>query len=288
MKDDSARGLRYLTAGAFSFSLMAALAKVGGVGAIPLFELVLARSVVVALLAGGTLLKSGASFRGREPGLLLVRALLGFAGLTCFYFSVIELPLADATVIFFTNPVWTAVIAALVIGELMGPRELALVLLSLVGVVLVARPAFVFGSGAALDLFAVAVGLAGAVFAAGAYVTVRRLRRERPMLIVFWFGAISSVLSLPLVLRDPVMPSGGMWLVLLGLGLTTHLGQVLITWGFRLERAGRASAVGYLQIVFAAGWGWLLFSEVPDAWTWVGAAVVAASTVSLARMRPVR
>ena len=66
------------------------------------------------------------------------------------------------------------------------------------------------------------------------------------------------------------------------------MGQVFLTWGFRLERAGRASAIGYLQIVLAALWGWLLFSEVPDAWTWVGAAVIVACTLLLVRLHPVR
>jgi drug/metabolite transporter (DMT)-like permease len=79
-----------------------------------------------------------------------------------------------------------------------------------------------------------------------------------------------------------------MWLVLLGVGLATHLGQVFVTWGFRLERAGRASAIGYLQIVFAAVWGWLLFKEGPDAWTWAGAGLIVASTLALVRLHPVR
>ena len=153
---------------------------------------------------------------------------------------------------------------------------------------MVARPSFLFGTTASLDPFAVAVGLAGAFLAAGAYVTVRRLRAESPMLIVFWFAMVSILLASPMVLLDPVVPSPGMLAVLLGVGLTTHVGQVLITWGFRLERAGRASAIGYLQIVFAAGWGFVLFRDVPDAWTWAGAALIVGCTVILTRVRPVR
>lgn len=108
------------------------------------------------------------------------------------------------------------------------------------------------------------------------------------MLIVFWFALVCTVLSLPPVLRDPVIPSPGVLLVLLGVGVTTHLGQWFVTWGFRLERAGRASAVGYLQIVFAAVWGWVLFHETPDVWTWVGAGVIVTSTLLLVRVHPVR
>jgi drug/metabolite transporter (DMT)-like permease len=274
-------------ASALFFSLMAALAKVAG-GSVPLFEIVFARSFVVAVLSGTALLRAGSGFRGRETGLLLLRGVLGFGALTCFYYAVVHLPLADATVIHFTNPVYTAFIAALVLGEHIGLLEALLVVSSLGGVVMVARPAVIFGGADFLDPVAVVVGLCGALLSASAYVAVRRLRREPPMLIVFYFATVCTVLSLPMLLAHPVLPGPHMWLVLVGVGVTTHLGQWMITWGFRLERAGRASAVGYLQIVFAAAWGWVLFREIPDFWTWAGAAVIVGSTLLLVRLHPVR
>jgi drug/metabolite transporter (DMT)-like permease len=275
-----------MAASALFFSLMAALAKLAGAG-VPLFEIVLARSLVVAVLSGAKLVHDGKGFRGREPGLLLLRGVLGFGALTCFYYAVVQLPLADATVIHFMNPVFTAFFAAAVLGEHLGVREALLVLASLGGVVMVSRPGFLFGGGGLAPL-PVLVGLCGAVLSAGAYVSVRRLRGEPPMLIVFYFATVCTLLSLPFVALDPVVPDAGMLLVLLGVGVTTHLGQTFVTWGLRLERAGRASAVGYLQIVFAAGWGWLLSRELPDLWTWLGAAVIVGSTLALVRMHPVR
>ena len=279
-------GLQAMAVSALFFSLMAALAKLAG-EAVPLFEIVFARSIVVAVLSGGKLVLDRRSFRGREPRILLLRGVLGFGALTCFYYAVVHLPLADATVIHFMNPVFTAFIAAVVLGEHLGVKEALLVTASVAGVLVVARPAFLFGHGG-LDPFPVAVGVCGAILAAGAYVSVRRLRGEPPMLIVFYFAAVCTVLSLPMVLAHATLPSPGMLLVLLGVGVCTHLGQTFVTWGFRLERAGRASAVGYLQIVFAAGWGWALFHEVPDVWTWAGAVVIVAATLALVRLHPVR
>jgi drug/metabolite transporter (DMT)-like permease len=276
-----------MAASAFFFALMAGLAKVAG-SVVPLFEIVFARSFVVAVLAGGALLKSGVGFRGAETRLLLLRGLLGFGALSCFYYAVVHLPLADATVIHFTNPVYTAFIAAMVLGERVGVSEAVLGVFSLGGVVMVARPALIFGGTNMLAPGAVLVGLCGALFSASAYVTVRRLRREPPTLVVFYFAMVCTLLSLPLLAVHPTLPEPHMWLVLLGVGVATYLGQWFITWGFRLERAGRASAVGYLQIVFAAGWGWLLFHEVPDLWTWLGAGVIVGSTLLLVRLHPIR
>jgi drug/metabolite transporter (DMT)-like permease len=107
-------------------------------------------------------------------------------------------------------------------------------------------------------------------------------------LVVFYFAAITAVLGAPIVAMDFVAPTPLELLIVAGVGVATHLGQLWITWAFRLERAGRASAVGYLQIVFAAGWGWLLFSEVPDVWTWAGAAIIMVSTLRLSRIPPAR
>jgi drug/metabolite transporter (DMT)-like permease len=279
-------GLQAMAVGALFFSLMAALAKLAGRG-VPLFEIVFARSIVVAVLSGAKLLHDGRGFRGREPRILLLRGVLGFGALTCFYYAVIHLPLADATVIHFMNPVFTAFIAAAVLGEHVGFKEALLVTASLAGVVLVARPGFLFGGGG-LAPFPVVVGVCGAVLSAGAYVSVRHLRSEPPMLIVFYFAAVCTLLSLPMVVAHATLPTPALLLVLLGVGVTTHLGQTFATWGFRLERAGRASAVGYLQIVFAAGWGWALFHEAPDVGTWAGAVVIVGSTLALIRLHPVR
>ncbi len=276
-----------MAVGALSFSAMSALAKVAG-RSVPLFEIVLARSAVMAVLAGAVLWRQGHSFRGSAPVLLALRGILGFGALSCFFYAVVNLPLADATVLHFMNPVFTALAAAVVLDEHLGARETLLVVGSMLGVVVVARPSFLFGEADALDPVAVGIALTGAFLAAAAYVTVRRLRGEEPLLIVFWFAALSTLFSLPLVVRNPVLPTLSTFLVLIGVGLTTHVGQVLITYGFRLERAGRASSVGYLQIVFAAGWGWLLFDEVPDLWTGVGAAVIVGCTMVLMRLHPVR
>lgn len=279
-------GLRYMAAGAFFFSLMSVLVKTAG-RTLPTMEIVLARSVVVTVLSGGTLLLGGRSLLGRERPILLLRGVLGFVALACFYYGVVVLPLADATVVQYTNPVFTALLAAAVLGEGLRLKEIGLTLASLAGVVFVARPTFLFGSSSeALDPLAVGVALGGAVFSAAAYVTVRRLKSEDAMVIVFYFAGMSTVASLPLVL--PVWRTPGLreWLLLLGVGLATHLGQVFLTHGLKRERAGRAMAVGYLQIVFAAVWGALFFDEIPDLWSVVGGVVIVVSTFLVSRERP--
>lgn len=274
-----------MAAAAFFFSLMSLFVK--GVGQrLPTQEVVLGRGAVTLALSWMALRRVRVLARGERRGLLLLRGLFGFAALSCFYYALIHLPLADATVIQYTNPVFTAVIAAVVLAEGMGALELLCLAASLAGVVLIARPTFLFGNGASLDPVAVGVGLGGAALSAAAYVTVRRLgATEHPYVIVFWFAVVTVVGSVPLTVPAWLWPTPVEWAGLAAVGVTTQIAQVYMTRGLQLERAGRATAVGYLQIVFAGIWGALFFAEVPDALGLGGAAGIVASTFVLARRR---
>ncbi len=273
---------------AFAFSLMSLLVKLVG-RSLPSQEIVLVRGVVTLSMSWVALRAAGVKPGGNRKWLLAVRGILGFAAVSAFFYAVIHLPLADATVIHYTNPVFTAVLAALVLAEPIRARDAASLVLSLVGVVLIARPTFLFG-GEPLDPLGVSIAVLGAVLSAGAYVSVRALRRtEHPMVIVLWFGVITTLGSVPASAVDFVVPSAWLWVGLLGVGVTTHAGQVWLTRGLALEPAGRAMTVGYVQIVFAAAWGALFFSEIPTASTILGATLILGSTLALgqpARARP--
>lgn len=278
-------GLQCMALSALFFSLMSLSVKVAG-RRIPTMELVFARAVVVSALAGLDLWRRRVPVRGRGAGMLLLRGIVGFSALACFYYSVVHLPLAEATVIHFTNPVFTALIAALFLRERLHPREMALALTGLVGVAVMVRPAGPLAHGAPeLPVLAVASSVTASLLAAVAYTLVRHLRRHDAMLVVFSFAGLSSLAALPLMLPGFVWPRGVEWLVLLAVGLSTFGGQVFLTLGLQRELAGRATAMGYLQIVFATLWGALVFGERPGLSTAVGAGVIVVSTLLLARGR---
>jgi drug/metabolite transporter (DMT)-like permease len=206
--------------------------------------------------------------------------------LLCVYVALAELPLASATVLQYLYPTFTALLAWLMLGERIGRRVLVAVLLGWSGVLLVARPAEIMGSvasladSASLAGPAVLIAVAGAFCTALAYVSVRSLARsEHPLVIVFYFPLVAVPLSLPLVLLNPVAPTPVELLWLLGVGVFTQLGQVLLTSSLAALPAARATAISYVQVAFAGLWGWLLFGEALDGWTVAGAALVLAATL---------
>ncbi|MFH1763356.1 MAG: DMT family transporter [Gemmatimonadota bacterium] len=287
MTEPLSRGIRYAALAALSFSIMSALAKLVG-ARIPVQEIILIRGVLFGGLTLVLLRRKGLNPWGNERPLLALRGLLGYAALSCFFWAVMHLPLGDTTTLHFTNPVFGALLAALVLGEILGKWEAILVVLSLGGVVMVARPQFLFGGGESLPPLAVGVALLGAVFSAAAYVTARRLTRTNdPLVIVFYFALVSVVGSIPFNLVSFTPPVAHEWALLAAVGVATLGGQVFLTRALQLEKAVRVMAVGYLQIVCAALLGAALFAEVPDAWSIAGAVVIIGSTFLMGRMHPV-
>ena len=279
-------GLAYMVGAAFFFSLMSLFVKLVG-QRLPSQEIVLVRSVVTLIYSYLAVRWAGEHLWGHNKKLLWLRGFLGFCALSCFFFALTKLPLADATVIHYTNPVFTALIAAVVLKESISGGEIVGAFLSLIGVALMARPSFLFGAGpGALNLLYVGIALAGALFSAAAYTTVRKLREtEHPLVVVFYFPLVATLGSTPTAAMTEVQwPLWWEWIVMiLGVAGCAQIAQVLITNGLHRERAGRAMAMTYLQIVFAAIWGMLFFQEFPDLLSIVGALLVIGGTLVVAR-----
>lgn len=275
-------GMRSMALGAFYFSLMSLFVKLVG-QAIPNQQIVLVRGVLTLLFTWVLLRRQGIAPLGQRRRLLLIRGVLGYTALSCFYFALVRLPLAEATVLQYTNPLWAALLGSLLLAERIRGREVGLVLASMLGVVLIARPAFLFGTASAVIGSAVAIGLLGAALSGAAYVTVRELARsEAPLVIVFYFPLVTVPAALFGTVNSFVVPTLREWVLLLGVGIASQMGQIHITHGLQAESAGRATAMGYLQVVFAGLWGLLLFAEIPDLWTIAGSVIILGSSLALA------
>jgi drug/metabolite transporter (DMT)-like permease len=260
--------------GAFFFSLMSLFVKLVG-QRLSVQEIVLVRGLITLGISWALLRHAGLPAFGTRRRALLTRGFLGFAALNCFYYAVVHLPLAEATVLQYLNPLWASLLGAWYLGERIRRHELLYVVGAMLGVLAIAKPGFLFGGGDyRLNLLAVVAGLAGSLLSGAAYVGVRDLSKtEHPLVIVFYFPLVTVPASLPALLNS-VWPTPREWILLVAIGITAQLGQVFITRGLKLERAGRATAMGYLQVVFAGLWGLLFFSDLPDEWALAGSLLI--------------
>jgi len=277
------RGVLYMTLSALGFSVMAVLVKLVSAH-LPVGEIVFARAIMTLALSFVMARRGPLAPWGAHRGKLVTRGLLGSVALATYYLALVHLPIADATTLQYVQPLITSLLAWWLLGERVGWSAAIAIACGIGGVLLVVHPGMPLGSGA--DLFGVGCGLVSAAMSSLAYVTVRQLSRtEHPLVIVFYFPLVAAPLALPWLLYDMVMPAPLDWLALVGIGISTQVGQVFLTRSLAVERAGRATAVGYVQICFAVLWQVLVFGTLPALGTVLGAALVIAGTLAVSMAR---
>lgn len=268
------------------FSVMSMLVKLAGEREVPWEQIVFARSIFALVVTFTWLRLRGIDPWGNRRGWLVSRGMLGVVGLMCFYYSITHLPLGDATVIQFSNPAFVSLFAVFLLGENLRPRDILATAICIGGVALIAEPRFLFGGPGRLPIFPVTIAVVGAMVSAMAYTVVRRLgRSEHPLVTVLYFPLVAAPITLPLAVLAGRIPDLLDLAVLLGVGISSQAAQVRMTQGLTMERAARATAVTYLQVVFAFIWGLTFFGEVPAPLTLLGAAIIVLTTLAVAVSR---
>ena len=267
---------------ALCFSGMSFLAKMVAT-TVPIGEIVLVRSIIGTVISVWMLRVAKIAFWGQRKDLLILRGIVGCGALLCFFWSLIRLPLAEATVLFYMAPSFSAFIATIWLREKLTLLEISGFFVSMAGVVLIAQPSFLFNNAAdALHLPSVGVGLLGALLASVAFVAVRKLRHtDHGLVIVFYFPFVSTLVCLPLLAIEATLPTPQEWLILLGIGVLTQIAQVYLTRSLHMEKTARAMSMSYVQILFAIGWGALIFAELPNLLSMIGMVLVVVGTIAV-------
>lgn len=204
----------------------------------------------------------------------LLRTSYGLAAMYCFFYAIAHLPLADAMVFTYSAPVFTPIIAYLWLKEPLTKRMLVFSLLGLIGVILVAKPSdALFGS---LSL----VGLAASLLAATAFVSIREMSDTEPAFrMVFYFALFSSLISaVPLIWAWQPLSSEQL-ILLCSAGLLAALAQIVMSRAYTLAPPGLIGPVAYLAIVFAGIFSLILWDEVPDLYSIIGAILIFAASL---------
>jgi drug/metabolite transporter (DMT)-like permease len=112
----------------------------------------------------------------------------------------------------------------------------------------------------------------------------KKLREsDDPLVIVFYFPLVATPAAVPFMIGRAVWPTPFEWLLLVGVGVVTQVGQIFLTKGLHREKAGRAMSMSYVQVVFAASWGFLFFRETPNSLTILGAALILGGMLVVSR-----
>lgn len=282
-REDPLGGILLLSLSLVIFSCSDATAKYL-TGELPVFEVIWLRYLAFATLLVPSAMRGGrAVLRSSRPGLQLARGLCMLGSGLLFVSALAFLPLADATSIGFISPLFITALSIPFLGEQVGVRRWAAIVVGLIGVLIVVRPGTSAFQPAAL------LPVVSAFIWAIAVILTRKLSGVDGTVTTLVYSSVSALVVMTvLVPFEWVTPS---WRQL-GLGVLYGMfatgGQWLIVLAYHRAAASVLAPLNYSQLVWSAALGFLVFHAVPDAWTLVGAAVIIGSGLYTAHRERVR
>lgn len=256
--DNEKKGILWILASTFFFSLMGVVVK--WTPGIPVFEKVLFRNLIGALLMLWMILRGGTSLRLNNTPLMLYRSVNGTLGILTQFWAISLLPLSNAVILNSLSPFFVLFLAFFLLKERIRSKSVASILIAMAGAFLVVKPT----SGMAL--VPSLVGISSAFFAASSFVLLRKLKDCNPPEVnVFYFLVFSVLFLSPLAATHFVVPTPSQLAKLLLIGLFGAGAQITMTIAYKLAEASKLAIYIYLNIVLSSFFAVFMFHEIPDA-----------------------
>lgn len=291
-RNPQARAALLMLASTFGFGLMAIFIRLAS-AAMPTWEIAFFRTLfgflILLPLLGWPLRRQPrplraflASVHTSQLPRYLVRCAIGVAAMFCGFWAIANLPLAQAIALNYSSPIFVTIAAILMLGERVRARRWAAVIAGFIGVLVIVRPgSHAFSAG---TLVAVGSAMLGALVA----IQIKQLSAvDKADTIVFWTYALWVPMTLVPALFVWRAPHGTDWLWLGLAGLMGTAGQLLWTRAIKLGEVSALTPISFTQLPVVTFAGWLLFGEMVDTPTMVGAGIILASVFYIAHREAV-
>ncbi|MEM8917784.1 MAG: DMT family transporter [Pseudomonadota bacterium] len=286
-QDRPLAGIITRLAAMLSLAIMFAFVKLAGEQGVHVTESLFYRQLTAMPLICFLIWRSEAGWpaiKSDKHRLHILRSILGIFAMGLNFWAMTLLPLADATTISFTVPIFATLFAALILREKVGIRRWSAILIGFIGVLIVVQP-----GGNLIPAFGATVALVGALVTASVTLVIRMLgRTETSIVTIFWF----SVYTLPALAVCAWIYGGGhdakTWAYLLGVGIFGALGQLTITQSLRFAPVSTIMPMDYSALLWATIIGIMVFGQWPGLSIWLGAPVIIGSGLFIAWREHVR
>lgn len=279
LRNAPGRAVLYMLAAIALLSLMDAAAK-WLTSDYSVWQIVFLTRFVTLAFALGIAMRAGglATLATRRPWTHLGRSAIALAMVITFFLALRTLPLADAIAITFAAPLFMTVLSIPMLGERVGPRRWAAVLIGLAGVLVIVKP-----SGDSLQWAALLALASAALYAVMLTIGRRMTATESSHTIVFYFALVAVVVTgvaMPWVWATPTLEDLGLFLVV---GLFGSLGGYMMTQAFRYGEVSLLAPFEYTALIWATLLGFAIWGHLPDWSVFAGAALVVASGIYIAQ-----
>jgi drug/metabolite transporter (DMT)-like permease len=278
-RNDAVAGVLWMLLSCALLSGVAALGRYAVLAGMSPFQVVFLRLLFAVIALSPVLVWRGPSMlRTSHLPLYAVRVTLGLIGMTAWFLALARLPVGEVTAIGFLTPLFATIGAALLLGEVVRWRRWTATLVGFAGALIILRPGVgEVGPGTWLALVA-------AITMGATSLMIKQLSgRDDPDKIVL----ISVMIQTPIALIPALFvwqwPDSHLWAVCAAMGGLGMLGHITLTRAFAAADASVVMSVDFARLPFAVLFGFVLFSELIDVWTWVGAGVIFAASLYNAR-----
>lgn len=270
--ENTTSGILLMVGAIATFTIIDACAKYL-VGSVPPMMVVFARYGLSLLYVVGLMWWTGSlTVRSRHPWLQVLRGFLLFASTLMNFMALQYLRLDQTSAIFFSNPLWVCALSPFLLGERIGPRRWVAVIVGFLGVLLIIRP------GADHFHWAMMLSVTVAIAASLYQIITRKIGGRDPALVSLLLPSmVGTALAMPLGVADWYVPAWGLVGLMLLMGVAGGLGHHLLIKAHTLAPAPTLAPFVYTQIIWMIIVGFIVFGDVPDIYTLVGASIVVSS-----------
>jgi drug/metabolite transporter (DMT)-like permease len=264
-----------MLASAVTFTLMTSLIKYLGDDYSPALQTFYRQAAGLVVLAPLILRNPGAAFRTTRPGILLFRSLAGTLGMVMAFWAYQKMPLAEANALSFTRTLWIVPLAIFVLGEKIGPWRMGATLIGFFGVLIMLQPSIANAVG-----WPAAAALGSAALFAMTVTGMKVMTRDHSVAVLtVWSAVLGFVLAAPLAALEWRWPAPIDLALLSAMGVLGLATQVCYIKGMSLGDAAAMAPIDYTRLIFAILFGLVMFQEVPNLITMLGALIVIGSTL---------
>jgi drug/metabolite transporter (DMT)-like permease len=270
------RGAIWMLASAMTFTLMTTLIKYLGDDYPASLQTFYRSAATFVVLIPVIVRDPRAAYATTRPGILLFRSAVGTASTIFAFYAYQKMPLADANALSFTRALWMVPLAVFVLGEKVGPRRIAATAVGFCGVLVMLQP----GSGSANLGWPALAALASSLMFAMTITGMKVMTRDHSTTtLLVWAGSLGVIMSFPPALFVWRWPSFVDLCLLSAMGVLGTITQWAYIKGMSIGDAAAMAPVDYTRLIFAIALGYVLFRDVPNGITMLGAAIVIGSTL---------
>ena len=219
-----------------------------------------------------------AAIKMKNTQLFFMRGFVGAIGMIAGFTCLTLIPLAQATAISFSQPLFITIGATIFLGEIIKARRIAAIIVGIIGMFIIVQPGFNTLS------FGIMLAIISALALSVNALIVKKLTlTDTPHAIIIWM--VVMLIPITLITAIPVWewPSLEAWLYLWGIAILGTLAHFSWTKSYAMADITSLEPIGFIKLPIMALLGWMIFTEIPGTWTWVGGLIIFMSTIYISQ-----